>query len=102
MEHTADDDFDDMSGSIEEEELAHDEGLDQHDRARRNDCQQTDDVHDSNDVEDNIASAGKRPPKAGHDLMRCRDLISRCFFRQDEALESKCVDNLHAVTGDND
>ena len=63
---TADDNFDDMSGGIEEEELADDEGLDQHDRTRRNDCQQTDDIHDSNDIEDDIAGTGERPPKATH------------------------------------
>lgn len=47
-----------MCSGIEEEELTNDEGLDQHDRARRNDSQQADDVHNSNDIEDDIASTG--------------------------------------------
>jgi hypothetical protein len=49
---TANDDGDNMLASIEEEEFANDEGLDQHDRTRRDDCQQTDYVEDSDDVED--------------------------------------------------
>ena len=53
------DNRDDMIACIEEEEFADDEGLDQHDRARRNDCKQTDYVEDSNDVEDNVAGTSQ-------------------------------------------
>ena len=55
-----------MIARIEEEEFADDEGLDQHDRTRRNDCRQTDDVHDSNDVENDVASAGQGFSEATH------------------------------------
>ncbi len=48
-----------MPACIKEEELADDEGLDQHDRARRNDCQQTDDVENSNDVENDVAGTSQ-------------------------------------------
>ena len=56
---TANDDFDDMLAPVEEEEFADDEGLDQHDRARRNDCQQTDYVEDSNDVQHDVAGTSQ-------------------------------------------
>ena len=48
-----------MIARIEEEEFADDEGLDQHDRARRNDGKQTNYVEDSNDVEDNVAGTSQ-------------------------------------------
>lgn len=48
-----------MIARIEEEEFADDKGLDQHDRARRNDGKQTDYVEDSNDVEDNVAGTSQ-------------------------------------------
>ena len=53
------DNRDDMIARIEEEEFADDEGLDQHDRARRNNGKQTDYVEDSNDVEDNVAGTSQ-------------------------------------------
>jgi hypothetical protein len=53
------DNRDDMIARIEEEEFADDEGLDQHDRARRNDGKQTNYVEDSNDVEDNVAGTSQ-------------------------------------------
>ena len=46
-----------MLATIEEEELADDEGLDQHDRTRSDDCQQTYYVEDSDDVEHDVSSA---------------------------------------------
>jgi hypothetical protein len=63
---TANDDGDNMLASIEEEEFANDEGLDQHDRTRRDDCQQTDYVEDADDVEHDVSSAGQGLSKAAH------------------------------------
>jgi hypothetical protein len=66
QELTTDDDRCDMLASIEEEEFANDEGLDQHDRARCNDCQQTDDVEDTDDVQHDVTSAGEGLSEAAH------------------------------------
>jgi hypothetical protein len=57
--HTADGDGDDVFAPIEEVEFADDERLDQHDRTRRDNCQQTDYVEDSNGVEDNVTGASQ-------------------------------------------
>lgn len=56
--HTAGDGCENMSDSIEEEELGSHRGLDEHDHAGGDDCQETDDVQDTNSVEDDIAWAG--------------------------------------------
>lgn len=63
---TTDDDRCDVLAGIEEEELAHDKGLDQHDRARCDDCQQTDDVEDTDDVQHDVAGAGEGLSEAAH------------------------------------
>lgn len=57
--HTANGDCDDVFAPIEEIEFADDKGLDQHDRTRRDDCQQTDYVEDSDDVEDDVTGTGQ-------------------------------------------
>ena len=64
--HTANSDCGDVLAPVEEIELADDEGLDQHDRARRDDCQQTDYVEDSNDVEDDVTGASQGPAEEPH------------------------------------
>ena len=48
----------DMLATVEEEEPADADDLDQHDRARSDDGQQTDDVEDADDVEHDVSSAG--------------------------------------------
>lgn len=57
---TACDSGENMSDGIEEEELGRHRGLDKHDDAGSNDCKETDDVHDTNAVEDDVAWAGQR------------------------------------------
>lgn len=47
----------DMLAAVEEEELANDKGLDQHDQTRCDDCQQTDYIEDSDDVQHDVSSA---------------------------------------------
>ena len=64
--HTANSNCGDVLAPVEEIELADDKGLDQHDRARRDDCQQTDYVEDSNDVEDDVTGASQRATKEPH------------------------------------
>ena len=54
-EEHASDCGEDVADSIEEEELGCDRCLDEHDDAACNDCQEPDDVHDANDVEDDVA-----------------------------------------------
>lgn len=60
LEHTAGDGGEDMSDSIEEEELGGHRSLDKHDHAGGDDCQETDDIQDTDTVEDDIAWAGQR------------------------------------------
>ena len=48
-----------MLAGIEEEELADNEGLDEHDRARCDDCQQADNVEDSDDIENYVAGTSQ-------------------------------------------
>jgi hypothetical protein len=55
---------------IEEEEFADDEGLDDHDRAGRNDCKQADDIEHSYNVEDDISRPSQRFSKTAHDGYR--------------------------------
>lgn len=73
--HTADDDFDNMPACIKEEEPADDESLDQHDRACGDDCQQTHDVEDSNDIQDDVACAGKVASKDLHSFEDKEDVV---------------------------
>jgi hypothetical protein len=56
----------DMLATVEEEEPADADNLDQHDRARSDDCQQTDYVEDADDVEHDVSSAGQGLSKAAH------------------------------------
>jgi hypothetical protein len=51
---------------IEEEEFADDEGLDKHDGARCDDCQQADDIEDSYSIEDDKAWPSQRFSEAAH------------------------------------
>jgi len=55
-----------MSDSVEEEELGRNGGLDKHDDAGRDDCQESDDVHRSNAVEDDIAWSSQRLGRKSH------------------------------------
>ena len=56
---TAHDDDENVLARVEEKEPANDEGLDQHDRTRCDDSQQTYDVEDSDDIENDIAGASQ-------------------------------------------
>lgn len=44
-----------MTDCVKEEEFRYDEGFDQHNRARCNDGQETDDVHHANGIKDYVA-----------------------------------------------
>jgi hypothetical protein len=56
-----------MANAIEEEELGDDQGLDQHDKGCDDDREQADDVHRSDDVEDDIAGAREITLDEAHD-----------------------------------
>ena len=56
----------DMLATIEEEKPADTDDLDQHDRARSDDCQQTNYVEHSNDIEHDVSSAGQGLSEAAH------------------------------------
>ena len=60
------DDGCDMLATIEEEKPADADDLDQHDRARSDDCQQTNYVEHSNDIEHDVSSAGQGLSEAAH------------------------------------
>jgi hypothetical protein len=49
-----------MSDCVEEEELGRNGGLDKHDDAGCNDCQESDDVHHTDAVEDDVAWPSQR------------------------------------------
>jgi hypothetical protein len=49
-----------VSDSVEEEELGRHRGLDEHDDAGRDDCQEGDDVHHTDAVEDDVAWPSQR------------------------------------------
>jgi hypothetical protein len=49
-----------MGDSVEEEELGRHRGLDEHDDAGRDDCQEGDDVHHTDAIEDDVAWPSQR------------------------------------------
>ena len=49
-----------MSDGVKEEELGRNGGLDKHDNAGRDDCQESDDVHHTDAVEDDVAGPSQR------------------------------------------
>lgn len=55
-----------MLATVEEEEPADADDLDQHDRARSYDGQQADYVEDSDDIEHDVSSAGQGLSEAAH------------------------------------
>ena len=55
---TARDGGEDVSDSIEEEELRRHRSLNKHDNACSNDCKEANDVHDTDAVEDDVAWSG--------------------------------------------
>lgn len=55
-----------MPARIEEEELADDKGLDDHDRAGCNDRQQTDHIERSYDIEDDVSWSSQRFSETAH------------------------------------
>lgn len=58
--HTARNGSEHMSDGVKEEELGRNGGLDKHDNAGRDDCQESDDVHHTDAVEDDVAGPGQR------------------------------------------
>ena len=55
-----------MTAGVEKEELRHNESFDEHDYASGHDGQETDNVHDAQDIEDYVAWAGQRFVREGH------------------------------------
>jgi hypothetical protein len=49
-----------VSDSVEEEELGRHRGLDEHNDAGRDDCQEGDDIHHTDAVENNVAWPSQR------------------------------------------
>ena len=56
----------DMLATVEEEKPADTDDLDQHDRARSDDCQQTDYVENTDDIEHDVSGAGQGLSEAAH------------------------------------
>lgn len=50
---------DEVADTIEEKELGHDEGLDQHDRTSGDNGEKTDDIHDADRIEDYVTWTGQ-------------------------------------------
>ena len=69
---TRNDTLDNVPARIEEEEFADDEGLDDHNRASRYDCQQADDIEYPQDIEYDISWPSQRFSEAAHDDWSCR------------------------------
>jgi len=67
MRLTSNDPLDDVPTCIKEEELADDERLDNHDRARCDDSHQADDIEHPNDVEDDISWSSQGFSETAHD-----------------------------------
>lgn len=63
---TACDGSEDMSDGVEEEELGRNGGLDKHDDAGCDDCQESDDVHHADAVEDDVAWPSQRLRRESH------------------------------------
>ena len=57
---------DDVADGIEEEELADNECLDEHDRVGSNDSEEAHDVEDSDNVEDDISRTSQRLLEENH------------------------------------
>jgi hypothetical protein len=55
-----------MSDGVEEEELGRNGGLDEHDDAGRNDCQESDNIHHSDAVENDVAWPSQRLGRENH------------------------------------
>lgn len=55
-----------MSDSVEEEELGRNGGLDKHDDAGCDDCQESDDVHHADAIEDDVAWPSQRLGRESH------------------------------------
>lgn len=64
-----------MADGVEEEELGDDKGLDQHDRAGDNDSYEADNVHDTDDVENDVARPSQGSFKERHfwGTKKCRE-----------------------------
>jgi len=63
---TACDRSEDVSYGIEEEELGRNGSLDEHDDAGCDDCQEADDVHHADAIENDVARSGQRPGRESH------------------------------------
>lgn len=61
-----------MADAVEKEELGDYKGLDQHDRAGDDDSYEADDVHDTNDVENDVARPSQGSFKEWHFWVRMR------------------------------
>ncbi len=65
-----------MADTVKKEEFRNDKGLDQHDGACDYDGHETNNVHDANCVEDDIARASQRAIKERHRLLRLCKIVN--------------------------
>ena len=79
---TSNNTLDDVPASVEEEEFADDESLDNHDRASCNNSQQADDIEHSDDIKDDISWSSQRSSEAAHGCSRtvdCEEVAGEMF-----------------------
>jgi hypothetical protein len=67
-----------MGNSVEEKELGCNGGLDEHDDAGGDDCQEADDVHHADAVEDDVAWPSQRLGRESHLVVTWYTLFFAC------------------------